>query len=155
MPETGAGPAALSLVPLPWGDGDDFWRATADGRLMVQRCVDTGRLLFPPVPRSPWGARRPAEWVTVSGRGCVWSFIVPHTPLIGQFAEVTPYVTVVVELAEDPQCRLVGPLVASAGAELGTVEGRHVWIGQPVVADLSPHRATDFVVPKWIPVASE
>lgn len=142
--------SGLALQPVAWGDGNEFWRGTAAGELRVQRCVDTGRLLFPPSPTSPWGSHRAPEWVAVSGRGTIWSFAVPHPPLIAQFADAAPYVTVVVALDEDPGCRLVGPLVASAGAPLGSVDAASVTIGQAVVVDLTPDGSSEFVVPRWV-----
>ena len=144
--------AIQELAPLPWGDGDEFWQGTAAGEVRVQRCVDTGRLIFPPTPTSPFGDHRPPEWVTVSGSGRIWSFVVPHPPLIAQFADAAPYVTAVVELDEDPRCRLLGPVVAAAGAPLGSVDGSSVTVGQPVLADLTAPPVNGYVVPRWIPV---
>jgi uncharacterized OB-fold protein len=139
------------LLPYRSVEAAPFWEGTAKGELRVQRCVDTGRLLFPPSPFSPWGRRRPPEWVVVSGRGRIWSFIVAHGPLMRQFADAAPYVAVTVELDEDPFCRMVGPLVAAPGSALGSVPGDEVKIGQAVVVDLTPWPTADCVVPRWIP----
>ena len=55
--------------------------------------------------------RSTCAWEPTSGRGRIWSFIVPHPPLLPAFAEVAPYNAIVVELDEDPTIRFVGNLV--------------------------------------------
>ncbi len=49
------------VLPVPEPEALPFFEATARGELRVQRCVDTGRLIFPPRPMSPWGERREPE----------------------------------------------------------------------------------------------
>jgi uncharacterized protein len=141
---------ALLLGPIPWGGAEPYWTGTSNGELKVQRCVDTGRLLFPPVPNSPWGSHLPPKWVEVSGKGRIWSFITAHPPLMAQFALAAPYVSVTVALDEDERCRLVGPLVASQGAPLGSVDASTVSIDQPLVVDLTPEPIRGLVVPRWV-----
>ena len=138
------------IVPLPWGDAAEFWRATVDGVLRLPRCPDTGRFLFPPGPISPWGSHRPTEWVAVDGHGTIWSYIVVHPPLIGQFAAVAPYVTAVVELHDAPGARVVGPVVAHPGAAVGSVAGDQVRIGARVTLDLTSEAAEGTIVPRWV-----
>ena len=149
MTSKSTGPAH-QIVPLPWGDADEFWRATADGVLRLPRCPDTGRFFFPPAPTSPWGSHRPTEWVAVGGRGSIWSYIVVHPPLVGQFAEVAPYVTAVVELDDAPGARVVGPVVARPGAAVGSVAGDQVHIGARVTLDLTSDATEAPVVPRWV-----
>jgi hypothetical protein len=138
------------IVPLPWGDADEFWRSTADGVLRLPRCPDTGRFFFPPAPTSPWGSHRPAEWVPVSGDGTIWSYIVAHPPLVGQFAAVAPYVAAVVELDDAPGARVVGPVVAHPGATVGSVAADQVRIGARVTLDLTSDATGTPVVPRWV-----
>lgn len=143
--------SAVILAPVPWGDGDPFWEATARGQLVIQRCPDTGRLLFPPAPLSPFGDHRKPEWVSVSGAGRIWSFIVPHPPLMAQFADLRPFPVAVVELDEDPGARMVGPIVSGPGAPLDSVDPQTLSIGQRVVVDLTGSGEEGPVVPRWIP----
>lgn len=107
-----------------------FWEGAREGRLRIPRCPDTGRYVFPPRPVSPHGGHRPLEWVTVSGRGRVWSFCRPHPPLLPAYAVLAPYLVVLVALEEDPVVRLVGNLVREAGAPINEVQ--QVAIGDPV-----------------------
>ena len=60
----------------------------------------------------------------MSGRGTVWSFVVPHPPLLPAYQALAPYNVVVVTLEEDPTIRMVGNLVASPDGpidEIGTI----------------------------------
>ena len=109
-----------------------FWEGTRLGELRVQRCPETNRLIFPPRTRSPWGSRPEPGWVAVSGRGTVWSFVVPHPPLIPQFAALAPYNVILVALDEDPGVRLVGNLVSEPGAALDSVSSDEIEIGARV-----------------------
>jgi len=126
-----------------------FFEGTRLGELRVQRCVDTGRLIFPPRATSPWGRHAPPEWVAVSGRGTIWSVVVPHPPLLPQFAEVAPYNVILVELDEDPTIRLVGNLVREAGAALDSIDPHSVEIGARVRVVFDP--VTDEIhLPRWV-----
>lgn len=144
---------AVILRPVPWGDAAAFWEGVARGKLRVPRCPDTGRLFFPPTPVSPYGSHRPPDWVPVSGRGRIWSFIVPHPPLMAQFADLRPFPVAVVELDEDRRVRLVGPVVAAPGAHLDSLDPGTLSIGQRVVVDLPAVDGDEAVVPRWIPQA--
>ena len=97
-----------------------------------------------------WGTHRAPEWVEVEGRGTIWSFMVGHPPLVGQFAELAPYVSAIVELDSAPGVRLVGAVVAAPGAPVGSVAADDVTIGAPVEIDLTPEAETAFVVPRWV-----
>jgi uncharacterized protein len=81
-----------------------FFDAAAHGRLAVRRCVTGDRLFAPEVARCPrCGAA--TEWITVSGRGRLVTWAVVHRSPHPALAEVVPYVTAVVELAEGPWLR--------------------------------------------------
>jgi uncharacterized OB-fold protein len=137
------------LLPFVDEDAAPFWEGTLRGELRVQRCTATGRLLFPPRALSPFEPRAPLEWVTLSGRGSVWSFVVPHPPLLPAFAALAPYNVVVVALEEDAALRLVGNLVAREGGALNEVDPASIRIGEPVRAVFD--RVADGVaLPRWV-----
>ena len=52
------------------------------------------------------------RWEPTSGRGTIWSFIVPHPPLLPAYSNLAPYNVIVVALDEDPAIRFVGNLLA-------------------------------------------
>ncbi|MGW7792547.1 Zn-ribbon domain-containing OB-fold protein [Streptomyces tricolor] len=133
------------LSPVTDSDGAPFWEYAARGELRVQACADCAELRFPPRPCCPHCQSFASEWRPVSGRGRVWSYVVPHPPLLPGYAELAPYNVVVVELEEAPRIRLVGNVVAHAGAPLDSVDPARLRIGAPVRAVFSGG------LPQWVP----
>jgi len=83
------------------------------------------------------------------GRGTIWSFVVPHPPLLPQFAKVSPYNVIAVALEEDPTIRLVGNLVTAPGDPLETVDPASIEIGARVRVVFDP--VTDEIhMPRWV-----
>ncbi|MBL1081964.1 OB-fold domain-containing protein [Streptomyces actinomycinicus] len=132
------------LIPVTDTAGAPFWEYADRGELRVQACGDCGVLRFPPRPCCPHCQSFASEWRPVSGRGRVWSFVVPHPPLLPDYAEQAPYNVVVVELAEDPGIRLVGNLVSGPGARLDSVDPARIRIGARVQAVFSGG------LPQWV-----
>lgn len=137
------------LLPAQDEDGRPFWEFAARGELRVQACADCHRLRFPPRPCCPRCQSFAVEWRRVSGRGRVWSYVLPHPPLLPAYAEQAPYNVVVVELTDAPGIRLVGNLVAAPDAALGSVDPSRLRIGAPVrvvFTELAP----GVTVPRWL-----
>ncbi|MDT7839296.1 Zn-ribbon domain-containing OB-fold protein [Streptomyces justiciae] len=120
------------LTPVIDPEGAPFWRYAAQGELRVQACADCGELRFPPRPCCPHCRSFGTEWRPVSGHGRVWSYVVPHPPLLPDYAERAPYNVIVVELEEAPHIRLVGNLVSEAGAPIDSLPVERVRIGARV-----------------------
>ncbi|MBX9395013.1 OB-fold domain-containing protein [Streptomyces sp. TRM72054] len=133
------------LSPVVDPEGAPFWRYAAQGELRVQACADCGEPRFPPRPCCPHCQSFAAEWRRTSGRGRIWSYVVPHPPLLPDYAEQAPYNVIVVELAEAPRIRLVGNLVARPGARLDSVAPDRVRIGAKVRVVF-----TGDGVPQWV-----
>jgi uncharacterized OB-fold protein len=138
-------------APLPAisEDSAGFWEGTAAGELRIQRCTNCGRLRFPPRPMCPNCQSLEHEWKPMSGKGRIWSFVVPHPPLLPAFSELAPYNVVVVELDEDPTIRLVGNLLASADGQINDIDPHAIAIGEPVTVVFQP-AGEDVVLPRWI-----
>ncbi|MGW5655456.1 Zn-ribbon domain-containing OB-fold protein [Streptomyces humi] len=129
------------LRPVTDTDGAPFWEYAARGELRVQACADCREPRFPPRPCCPHCQSFASEWRPVGGRGRIWSYVVPHPPLLPDYAAQAPYNVVVVELDDAPRVRLVGNLVSEAGAALGSFPPDRVRIGarvQAVFADGLP-----------------
>ena len=142
-------PAGALLLPAIDEDAGPFWEGARRGELRVQQCPETGRLLFPPRARSPFAPHREPRWVTVSGRGAIWSFAVPHPPLLPPFAELAPYPVIAVALEADPRVRLVGNLLARRGGAINEVDAATIEIGARVRAVFE--RVSDEIhLPRWI-----
>ncbi|MCQ9181463.1 OB-fold domain-containing protein [Streptomyces sp. IBSBF 2953] len=120
------------LTPVTDPDGAPFWRYAARGELRVQACADCGEPRFPPRPCCPHCQSFASEWRQVSGRGRIWSYVVPHPPLLPEYAARAPYNVIVVELAETPRIRLVGNLVSGPGAALDSFPPDRIRIGARV-----------------------
>ncbi len=84
----------------------------------MQACGACGKWRMPPRPMCPSCRSTDVKWDRTSGRGRIWSFIVPHPPLLPAYAEKAPYNAIIVELEEDPTIRYAGNLVVERG-------GRH------------------------------
>ena len=123
--EEGGEAQALRPRPSMTDDTRFFWEGVDEGRLLIQRCSECGRLRHPPGPACP--ACHSLEWETqeASGRGSVYSFVRFHHPPLPAFEHPNPIV--LVELEEGT--RLVSNLV---GVEPGKIE-----IGMPVQVDFS------------------
>ena len=137
------------LHPPPDLDAEPFFEGCRAGELRMQQCSETGRLIFPPRPMSPWAPHAPPGWTRVSGRGTIWSFVVPHPPLLPPFTELAPYNVILVALDEDPTVRLAGNLIARPGGGIGEVDPATIEIGARVRAVFEAIDA-ELTLPRWI-----
>ncbi|MGW3119741.1 Zn-ribbon domain-containing OB-fold protein [Streptomyces sp. NPDC001107] len=133
------------LDPVIDSDGAPFWGYARQGELRVQACADCGELRFPPRPCCPHCQSFASEWQAVAGHGRIWSYVVPHPPLLPDYADQSPYHVIVVELTDAPRIRLVGNLVAEAGARLDSVPPERVRIGARVQVVFSGEG-----LPQWV-----
>ena len=137
------------LLPVYDAHAAPFFEGCRRGELRVPQCAETGRLFFPPRPTSPWAPHVPPGWTTVSGRGSVWSFVVPHPPLLPEFAALAPYNVILVALDEDPTIRLVGNLVPREGAAINEVDPATIRIGARVRV-VFERVSDDVALPRWV-----
>ncbi|WP_433451004.1 Zn-ribbon domain-containing OB-fold protein [Streptomyces sp. CA-142005] len=133
------------LTPVTDTDGAPFWEYASRGELRVQACGDCHEPRFPPRPCCPHCRSFASEWRLTSGRGRIWSYVVPHPPLLPGYAEQAPYNVVLVELEDCPRIRLVGNLVAHAGAALGSLGSHRPRIGARVHVVFG-----DGGLPQWV-----
>jgi len=148
-----AATAPVMLVPTPDDESEGFWNGTAAGELRMQVCAACGRLRFPPRVMCPTCRSTQRRWQPVSGKGTIWSFVVPHPPLLPAYAAVAPYNVIVVTLAEDPALRLVGNLVTGPGGSIGEIDPSTIEIGEPVHVVFSERAAPDgatVTMPEWV-----
>ena len=74
-------------APILTPDGAFFWEACERGELVAQRCGACGALAHPPRPMCPHCRSTRREVARLSGRGEVWSWIVPRHPAPIGFAQ--------------------------------------------------------------------
>ena len=140
-------------IPLPATDDPNdapFWQATLRGELLVQTCRGCGKHRFPPRPMCPQCQSFEHVWTPTSGRGRVWTFAVPHPPLLPAFTKFAPYLVIVVELEDDPSIRMVGNLVRSPDGDINEIDPATVRIGMPVRV-VFQRAADDVALPYWMP----
>ena len=86
--------------PKPTPETKHFWDGAKQGKLLLQRCGDTGRAYFPPRPFSPYTGTRNVTVFEASGRATLHSYVIHHRPVPGF---TPPYAIAVVELEEGPR----------------------------------------------------
>ncbi|MEU6624374.1 OB-fold domain-containing protein [Streptomyces litmocidini] len=136
------------LNPVVDEDGAPFWEYAARGELRVQACAACGELRFPPRPCCPHCRSFDSEWRLMSGRGRIWSYVLPHPPLLPEYAAQAPYNAVLVELADAPRIRLVGNVVAAPDAPLNSVDPARLRIGAAVRVAFT--EVDGVTVPRWL-----
>ncbi|MET9953578.1 OB-fold domain-containing protein [Streptomyces sp. NPDC006339] len=136
------------LTPVVDEDGSPFWEYAARGELRVQACAACGEPRFPPRPCCPHCRSFDSEWRPMSGRGRIWSFVVPHPPLLPDYAAQAPYNAVLVELADAPRIRLAGNVVSAPGAPLNSVDPARLRIGAAVRVAFA--EIDGVTVPRWL-----
>ena len=97
-----------------------FWAGLRDGKLLIQRCAECGALRNPPRPMCPSCTSLKWDTVESSGRGTVYSYVMPQYPRLPNWEY--PYIVALVELAEG--VRLVSNLCGVAPGD--------VRVGMPV-----------------------
>lgn len=102
-------------IPIPHLDTKEFWEGCKRHELLIQKCRECGSYRFPPRPMCHECNSTNAEWVKVSGKGNVYSWIVvrdsPYRPAHPDFAKIRPYIVVLVELPDAGGVRLISNLV--------------------------------------------
>lgn len=95
---------SLQSRPKPVVDNwnQPFWEACGEGRLVLQRCAETGQCFFPPAPVSPFTGRPEWEWIIASGKGELWSFVVFYQSYFPEMKDELPYPVAMVKLDEGP-----------------------------------------------------
>lgn len=107
-------------LPVPDEQSAPFWQATAEHILTVARCSRCGTFTLPPDVVCPQcGTTDPSYTFTpVSGNGTVRSWTVVRQSFLPGFDHDLPFVLVDVELAEQPDLRMIGRLLDGGDADL-------------------------------------
>jgi uncharacterized OB-fold protein len=90
-------------VPVVNPETKPFWDGTAEGRLLLQRCVGCAAVVWYPRTFCPQCAQERLEWFEASGRGTVYSFTIVRRGATGPYSDAAPYVLAYVELEEGPR----------------------------------------------------
>lgn len=107
-------------VPVPDEQSEAYWSAAARHVLVLARCGRCGAFSHPPDVVCPHcGSTDPGFSPTqVDGAGRVRSWTVMRQSFLPGFDEEVPFVLVDVELADQPEVRLIGRLLDGPDAPL-------------------------------------
>jgi uncharacterized protein len=125
-------------APVLTEDNEAFWRAAADGRLVIQRCTNCSAYHHPPRPMCPVCHSLELRWADMAGTGFVYSYSLLDHPKHPAFSY--PVSAVVVEL--DEGVRIVSNLV--------DIDPQDISIGLRVEVVFEP-TAEDLAVPVFRP----
>ncbi|GAA2454547.1 hypothetical protein GCM10010191_86890 [Actinomadura vinacea] len=109
------------MIPCgPAGDGFDaaYWEGLREGELRIQRCAGCRTWLWGPRRICPNCHGFELGWERVPPTGTVYSWCRTHHPYIAEFADLVPYVSVVVALPQAGGVRLLGLLTGDDDAEV-------------------------------------
>jgi uncharacterized protein len=107
-------------------DTQEFWDATAQGKLLLRKCTDCSVVIWYPRPYCPQCQSMNTSWIESSGRGVIYSFSITRKGQ-GAWTERAPYVVAYVELEEGP--RVLTNIVAS------NVDEVHIGMAVSVIFD--------------------
>ena len=106
-----------------------FWKAGAEGRLLISRCERCGRYQHPPLPRCPACGSERVSPSAVSGRARVASFTINTQRWVPDLK--VPFVFAAVELVEQAELYVFTNIVGCAASA--------VRIGMPVTVTFERH----------------
>ena len=90
-------------APIINPDSAAYWEGAREGKLLLQRCCDCGRLRFFPRYLCTECGSDKTEWSEVSGRGTVHIFTIVHRAAFPEFQAITPYIVALIDLEEGPR----------------------------------------------------
>lgn len=97
--------------PIPEYGSEPFWEGCNEERLLMQRCMDCGRLRWHPAPLCTYCQHDGHTWEPVSGRGRIHTWTVVTHPVHPGAVGRVPYVVVEVTLEEQSDLRLISNLI--------------------------------------------
>jgi uncharacterized OB-fold protein len=125
-------------VPVATSVSSEYWRRTAAGELALQWCLGCSTWVHYPRAACPRCYSQELEFRPTSGQGRIYSYSIVHTAGgFPSYAELVPYVIVLVELQEGP--RLTANLLDAPESEIG--------IGAPVAVEFE--RRGDVSLPQF------
>lgn len=88
------------LVPSPTRDTQPYWDGLRQGRLVLQRCADCGKVRHYPRPVCDACWSMNTGWIEASGQGTVHSWTVTHYAFHPGYKGGLPYLLLTVDLPE-------------------------------------------------------
>ena len=95
-----------------------FWDAAREHKLVGAQCGNCGRFRLPPSPMCPKCHSQNIDWVTLSGKGVIYTYTIVTRAMFPAMEPHIPYVAAVIELPDAGRTRLVSNIV---GAKVGDI----------------------------------
>ena len=129
-------------LPKPTQWSEPFWEAAREHRLVLRRCDACGTYQHPPYPSCEVCYGEEFGWVEAAGQATLFAYTVNHSAVPCPFLADLPYVTAIVELAED--VRMISNIVDCDHDAL-----RNGMELEVVFADVSE----EWTLPQWKPLS--
>ena len=120
---------------------EPYWEAARQHRLTAQKCQKCGGLWAPPTAICENCLSPDLQWIDLSGKGTVWSYIIMHQLYYPGFADDIPYNVAVIR--SDEGAKFVTNIVG--------VKNEDIKVGMPVEVTFEDVDE-DLTLPKWKPV---
>lgn len=102
-------PGLFDMVTNAWTQ--PYWDAARQHRLVAPRCQACGSFRMPPTPFCPACRSQAIDWVTLSGKGRIYSYTVVSRAIFPGMEASLPYVPAVIALADAGGIRLISNVV--------------------------------------------
>lgn len=96
-------PDSGRYLPILYSEETPYWEAARNHKLVLQRCATCDRVWFPIGPVCAGCLSEALDWVELSGRGHVSSFVVYHKGWTPWLQARVPYAVAQVQLDEGPR----------------------------------------------------
>ena len=90
-------------LPIQYPEEKPFWDGCKEHKLILQRCDDCSKVIYPIGPTCPHCQSNKYTWTQMSGRGRVHNFVIYHKPWVPYYKDKVPYALVQVEIEEGPR----------------------------------------------------
>lgn len=124
-------------MTLANGDSREYWKGTAEGRLLFQKCKSCGAVQFPPRHHCATCWEADLDWVESTGKGKVESFTIVRRAPLPAFRDKVPYVVGAVLVEEGP--RMIATIVGDGALD--------VRVGDDVTVGFEPDATGGNVLP--------
>lgn len=141
----------LRLAPSPTTESRAFWTGGRNGELLISRCRGCGHFFHPPGPAC-WRCRSTDVGPeAVSGRATVAAYTVNRQRWIPGFEP--PYIIAMVELADQPDVRLITNIVGMSIDDIRV--GAQVEVFFEDWTDMSGNEESRVWLPLFRPIQSD
>jgi uncharacterized OB-fold protein len=95
--------ASGRYLPIQYPEEKPFWEGAKRHQLVLQRCDDCKKVLYPIGPTCPHCGSNRFTWQPMRGRGTVHNFVIYHKAWVPYYKDKVPYALVQVEIEEGPR----------------------------------------------------